>query len=475
MRRLTILVAICFAALWNAAAQDALDGAVWGIYARDLTGNVITSRNENVRMVPASNLKLVTTGTALHAFGPGYRFRTGLGYTGSIGADGTLDGDLYIIGGGDPTIGSGDSLALSAEALFWKWKTILRDHGIERIHGRIIGDSQAWEGGQEHIDWGFADMSTYYGTGSGALCFYENAVDVEVWATAVGEPVGMRQVYPETPWMHISNQGVTGPAGSGNSLYLFTTDLAPYAQMRGTYASDRRPKVEHTSNKYGDLTCAYYFWKNLKATGWEVSGGYARVDNAGCIAGPDFVPDGKAGKPVEIGFTEGPQLKDIVKITNFRSDNFYAESLLRAMGEASCGKACYDSCLVAQSVVLKDLGADPAPVIIVDGSGLSRQNALTPKWLADYLCAMTRSEAFPAFLESIPAPGQGTLAGISFPGSAMVRMKSGSMGGVLCYSGYVLDAQGRPRIAFSAFAGNANAGTARLREALIQKIRIFVD
>ena len=458
------------------ASQEPLKGSVWGFYAVDAAGHVLASHNAGTRLLPASNRKLVTTGVALHAFGPDYRFRTSLGYTGTIEPDGTLKGDLYIIGGGDPTLGSADTTyVLKADALFWKWKTILREKGIQRIHGRIIGDGSAYEGDLEHASWDYNDSGTYYGTGGNALSFYENAIDMQVAATREGEPISLTRVYPETPWLKVINYGVTGPAGSGNSLFLFTTDFSHKAEMRGYFGVDRRPKIESTSNKFGDLTCAYYFWKNLRDTGWEVTGGYAHVNRGGYIQGSDFVEMGKAGKPVVLGYTEGPRLADIARLTNVRSDNFYAEAMLRSMGETATGVAEYDSCLVAESVVLRDLGLNMDQIRFADGSGLSSMNFVTPEWLVSYLQAMQKSPAFPAFLASIPKPGEGTLSMIRFPGSDRVRMKSGSITGALCYSGYILDANGKPAITFSILTNNSLAGTSEVRRALVQMIQKLAE
>lgn len=487
-RILSILSGLLFAAsaLWGqtsaqkyvdiAATQEPLKGSSWGIYARDASGKVLASHHAGMRLMPASNRKLITTGVALHALGADFRFQTGLGYTGVLQEDGTLDGDLYILGGGDPTIGTQDTtIALKADALFWKWKTLLREKGIRRIHGRIIGDGSSMEGLLEHPTWDFNDTGTYYGTGGNALCFYENTIDMEVAATREGEPISLRQTYPETPWMHVTNFGVTGPAGSGNSLYLYTTDLAPYAQMRGVFGVDRQPKKEGTANKYGALTCAYYFWKNLRETGWEVTGGYAHVSRAGYIQGPDFEEKDLAGTPVQIGFTESPRLADIARITNVRSDNFYAESMLRYMGEKATGIAEYDSCLVAESVVLKDLGLNLDQVCLVDGSGLSGNNLVTPEWMVNFLDAMRKSPAFPAFLASLPKPGEGTLSPIRFPGCDRVRMKSGSFTGTLCYSGYILDEAGKPAVTFSILTNNSLASTSQVRAVLMQMVRRLME
>ena len=156
--------------------RGALRGTLVGVSVQDAQGQTVVAYNDNQRLTPASNAKLVTTGCALHAFGPDYRFQTGLGYTGTI-QDGTLEGDLYILGGGDPTIGAKDSIAYRPEALFWKWKSLLKGAGIERIHGRIVGDGSAYEGHLEHASWSYDDLGTYYGTGTSALCFYKNAID----------------------------------------------------------------------------------------------------------------------------------------------------------------------------------------------------------------------------------------------------------------------------------------------------------
>lgn len=480
MKRLLTLVAILLPILASGqqpvsaqkylermAGKGPLKGTLLGVTVRAADGKTVAAYNQDVRMVPASNAKLITTGCALHAFGADYRFETGLGYVGAI-EDGTLKGDLYILGGGDPTTGTGDGIGLAPDALFWKWKTLLKQAGIERIDGRIVGDGRLYEGHLEHASWSYDDLGTYYGTGMSALCFYENAIDFAVSAAAEGETVNFTQTYPETPWMHTENYSLTGPAGSGNSLYLFTTDLAPYAELRGTFATDRAPKTEHFANKYGDLSCAYEFWKNLLATGWEVTGGYARVDRSGYIQGPDFIQKDVAGKPVKIGRTQGPKLEVIARETNWRSDNFYAEALLRAMGESASGWAVYDSCAVARKEVLEGLGLREDPIQLVDGSGLSRSNYVSARWMADFLDAMKKSPAFPAFLGSLPAPGQGTLNVVKLgEGAQRVRMKSGSMNGTLCYSGYILDEEGKPQYTFSILTNNATATNREVRPVLM--------
>ena len=454
----------------QAVKAEPLKGAVVGVMVQDAAGHVLASREPGRRMVPASNLKLVTTGTALHALGPDFRFETGIGYTGTV-EDGTLHGDVYIIGGGDPTIGVVDTVAVKPDALFWRWKSMLKDAGISRIDGRIIGDGRAYEGHLENTTWGYDDTGTYYGAGCNALSFYENAIDYLVSAGAEGEPVKVTQRHPETPWIHFSNRTMTAPKGTGNSLYLYTTDLAPYAELRGTYSIDRKPKVEHFANKYGALTCAFYFWQNLRDTGWDISGGYADIDRGGYVRGADFVPAYKAGTPQVLGQSTSPVLSRIVRQTNVLSDNFYAEAIFRQMGEKASGIAVYDSCRVAVYDVLEDLmESDLAGIRLEDGSGLSRLNSASPAFFVSFLRSMTRSRGFEAFLASFPQPGEGTLSTLlpKLPADqkSRIRVKSGSMDGVLCYSGYILDETGKPARIFSLMVNGATAKTAALRETL---------
>ena len=454
----------------QAVQREPLKGAVVGVMVQDMQGHVVAQREAGRRMVPASNMKLITTGTGLHALGADFRFETGIGITGTV-EEGTLHGDVYIIGGGDPTIGVSDTVAVKPDALFWRWKSMLKEAGISRIDGRIIGDGRAYEGHLENQTWSYDDTGTYYGAGCNALSFYENAVDYNVAAGAEGEPVKVTQKYPETPWMHFGNLTSTGPKGSGNSLYLYTTDLAPYAEMRGTYSVERKPKMEHFANKYGALTCAYYFWQNLRATGWDISGGYADIDRGGYVRGKDFVPAYQAGTPRKLGTSQSPVLSRIVRQTNVLSDNFYAEAIFRQMGEKASGIAVYDSCRVAVYEVLESLVPGSMEGLrIEDGSGLSRLNTVSPAFLVDYLRAMSRSKAFDAFLASLPKPGEGTLntllPKLTPDQKARLRLKSGSMDGVLCYSGYVLDEEGKPSRVFSLMVNGATAKTAVVREAL---------
>ena len=164
--------------------------------------------------------------------------------------------------------------------------------------------------------------------------------------------------------------------------------------------------------------------------------------------------------------THSPELSLIARETNYRSDNFYAESLLRAMGVKATGSAEYDSCLVAENEVLRAmLGKAAGGIVVEDGSGLSRADYVSPAFFVSFLGKMMETPSYDVLLEALPQPGYGTLAsymsGAPQSVKARVRMKTGSMDGVRCLSGYILPADGKKEntIIFSIMVNNSTAAS----------------
>lgn len=448
------------------AKGETLQGSQLSVLAVTAGGDTLVAFENGRRLIPASNTKLITTGLALHELGAGYRYETRLAYSGRI-EDGVLRGDVYIIGGGDPTLGTKDSIAVPLQTLFAGWKKLLTDAGIRRIEGRIVGDGRWFDGPIEQDTWMSQDLGTYYGAGASGLCFYRNVMEIDVAAgTRPGDPVAMTPAYPDTPWMRWSNAASTAAKGSGDKLYLFNTDLAPVAEMRGTFAVDRQPKKEECSNKFGALTCAHYFRNYLNGNGLNVSG-IADISSSGRLRSERFEDLGKPADNLHaLGGTVSPTLDRIARITNWRSDNFYAEALYRTLSREKCGSADYAVCRETEEAALRRLGLDPAAVQIVDGSGLSRGNWISPDFLCAFLRRMMDSPAFGAYVGTLASPGT--------PGAYSARLqnesrglkerifyKSGSMEGVRCFSGYVMPSDGgkEDTIVFSVMLNNCVAPT----------------
>ena len=454
-------------AMENVLGSDDFKGASVSMLAVTGDGDTLLCHDSGRLLIPASNMKLVSTALAMHSLGPDYRYGTGIGYSGTI-EDGTLRGDLYIIGGGDPTIGSANPIATPLDTLFGEWMEMISDTGISHIEGNIVGDGRFFSGMDGHPTWEVCDAGTYYGTGTSGLSFYENVQDFNVSAgEKPGDPVNIEPGYPETPWMEFIYSCTTGKPGTGNSLYFYPDSFYPCGEMRGTFAVDRQPRTEHAANRFPEYTLAWYFWRFLADNGIESEEGPADT-------GPVF---GICAMPQDslkiIGRTFSAPLSDIIAETNRKSNNLYAETLMKTLGKEYCGSGCYDSSYVAVRGLLEETGVTGHRTIIRDGSGLSRENLLSADFLCDLLMKMTLSPSFEDFFNSLPRPGGiGTLEyemqSVPFSIKDRIRMKSGSMGGVRCLSGYIIPETGarEDMIIFSLLVNGYTVPLYRIQRAL---------
>ena len=447
-------------------------GAV-GILAVRMDGDTIACLSPGVRLVPASNVKLITTGLALRSLGSDFQFETRLAYSGSL-VDGVLEGDLYIVGGGDPTTGSKSDSARPLDSMFELWRGLLEEAGIRRIEGRIIGDPRYFDSViSDNSGWTYDDLGTYYGNGPLGLNFFSGAQNFYV---TPGSSVGARPFvtarYPDTPWMRYTNSAKTGKERSANTMAYISSPFGARAQFIGSFPIDRKGYTLECSNEFGAYTCAYYFYNHLKSKGIS-SKGYADVSPSGHIRTElgEFASEG-ALAPAQadlfpLGCSLSAPLRHIVSDVNRHSDNFYAEALLKTIGVRFEGSSEYEVCTSRELKMLSSMGLDTAAGCqLVDGSGLSRKNYVSPGFFVSFLKAMTREPVFGDFFDSLPTPGsKGTLETM-FPNAsrefrARLHFKSGSMNGVRCYSGYIEASDGDPSktIVFSLMMNNLTAKT----------------
>lgn len=458
------------------AANPVFSQGIVGICVRTASGQELASVNAGKMLLPASNMKLITTGAALKHLGSGYRFRTQIGHDGEI-RSGVLHGNLYIIGGGDPTLGSKDSIAVPVGNTFRQWLRIISDAGIRKIQGSIIGDGRFFDGPPEEPTWLWEDLGTYYGTGTSGLMFYENMVSFHATpGTNEGDLVDIKPYYPDTPWMEYTYSCTTGAKGTGDKLYMFTSDLAPAATIRGTLGYDRGRKRIDCSNKYPEYTCADMFCKFLEDNGIPCTGGPGDFKLA-----TEWMAGNTDTEITVIGQTESPELSRIAFETNHMSNNVFAETLLRTLGKQVKGSATYASGAEALLQTIRSIGTDTSKGISVkDGSGLSRGNLVSPDFICRFLRDMMSTDCFEDYLEGLPYPGgNGSLQYNmkSYPESlrSRIRMKSGSMSGVKCYSGYILpeNGSGDEILIFSVMVNNCTSPNWKVNPMLDKLIALF--
>lgn len=461
-------------------------GAQVGICIRTLSGKVLREENAGLNFIPASNLKIVTAGAALKRLGADFRFETAVAYSGSIGTDGVLHGDLYIIGGGDPTLGSQAALAMPKDSLFSRWERAVRGAGIRSIAGSIIADSRRMPA-EVNGSWMYEDLGTYYGATCSALMFNENCLEITVApGTGAGDEViicsenagkiqsadsGRKQMLPNRPWMKIMNNCTTGPEGSGDKSYLLVSEFAAVGHLVGSYAVDRRAKTISYNDPFADFSCAYEFasflssngipctavtstsachptaiFNNTKSSTHEKclgtydnhdrkqSFGFETFDTSGSLTySGHFTPQDSL---TTITTTLSPRLSEIIRETLRVSNNLYAETLLRALGPGGST----DDALKSEMSIIENMGVSTSRVRIEDGSGLPRKNSVSPGFLVSFLTAMSRQSCFGTYLRTFnnPGPDEHIFSTSALGIRRRIRLKSGSMGGVLCYCGYIL-------------------------------------
>ena len=238
------------------------------------------------------------------------------------------------------------------------------------------------------------------------------------------------------------------------------------------------------ANKFPEYTCAEYFcrWIEDRGIGCSLGAADFRLEK-GWI--DTAFEDSTALKDLEIlGSTLSPTLDRIAFETNHASNNLFAETLLRTLGKDLKGSSCYDSSYLALNDILKKLSIETDTVQIQDGSGLSRQNYISPDFICDFLEAMAGTKVCNEFVRSLPSPGfNGSLnynmSGYPATFRSRIKVKSGSMNGVRCYSGYILPAdsvmnkngsqtEGLPAdtIIFSIMTNNCTSPTWKVRPML---------
>ena len=442
--------------------------SVTGILAVDESGREIASWNPDMPLLTASTMKTITTGLGYEILGPDFRFTTRVAYDGRIEGD-VLYGNLYIVGGADPTLGSRDSIAFSIDSIFNIWAEAVKKCGIRRIAGRIVGDDRIFDEENIPASWSYGNIGYDYGSGTSGLSFCENLSYFEIEAgEAEGDPVRITPVGPYSPFMTYINEVTTGKKGSGDDTEYYASSITPVGKFVGTYGIDMKSRTLAQSNKFGPATCASEFAAFLRKSGIGCKG----IADIRQMEADYLAPAWK--DLVYIAETYSPELRHIVKVTNTISNNFFAETIFKMAGkklvEEETGKECtgisYWRARRAVKEYLRSMGVSIYGYTQDDGSGLSRQNYVSPRFFTRFYSMMAGSRDFREYLSGFPGPGRpGTLQNVLRNADpklkATIYAKSGSLSSVRCYAGYVDSDRGLIR--FAILVNNYDCPTSRIQ------------
>lgn len=419
--------------------------AHWGVLIQSLeTGEYFYKRNENKLFMPASNLKLFTSSAGLVLLGDDYRFTTDILMRGRIDGS-TLIGDLIIRGSGDPTL-SGRFYQNNIYKVFNDWADSLLEFGIDEITGNVIGDDNEFDDQGLGTGWHWDYESDWYAAPSSALSFNDNCIDIIITADKISRSCRI-QLMPNTKYAAVINKVSLVGKDSVTNINVHRERGTNLVTVSGTIKESDSVRTFVTVNNPTQYTMVI-LKEVLESKGITIGGFAMDID--------DYSTPIENYEITNLFTHYSPKLSEIVKVINKNSQNFFTEQLLKTIGLEKEGFGSAENGISAANSVFQEMGIDPEDMVMVDGSGLSRLNLVTPKQIISLLNYMYRHKYFQPFYNSLPIAGvDGSLAKRMKGTKAEnnVRAKTGFIGGVRSLSGYVRTGDNEP-VAFSVIVNN---------------------
>jgi len=419
--------------------------ANWGVFIVSLeTGEYLYKKNEDKLFIPASNIKLFTTSAALNLLGPDYKYSTSIFMRGKI-TNNVLNGDLIVKGTGDPTI-SGRFYNNDMYHVYNNWADSLISLGVEEIQGNIIGDDYAFDNKGLGNGWPWEFQSYWFSAPTSALSFNDNCIDITV-SVDKNDKTPVITLNPNTKYAVILNNVSVVSRDSVTSIDVNREIGSNVINVFGTIRSGDSIKTYVTVNNPTQYSMVI-LKETLEKRGIVVNGNAYDADDIALSY--DF-------KKMKKLFTHySVPLSEIIRVINKTSQNFYAEQVFKTIGLEKNKFGSFEKGFEAASKIYSDMGIKLDGFVMVDGSGLSRLNLVTPKQVVQLLHYMHNNKYSKLFLNSLPVAGiDGNLAKRlnNTIAENRIRAKAGFLENVRSLSGYAFTADNEP-IAFSIIANN---------------------
>ena len=424
------------------------------------SGKQIEEYNSNAALPTASTAKLFSTATALEILTPDYQPITRIYTDGHIDSTGTLIGNLWIRGGGDPSLGSKYFTSTSTQYDFLQsWCDQLEALGIKKIAGAIIADASEFGYNNAPDGWTWGDMGNYYGAGPSGLTIGDNMMNIKFKTSKYADgQTEIVSINPEVPGLEIQNN-VKSSTSSSDNAYIYGSPYSLDRFVVGTLPMGKsnfivKGSLPDPENQFAHKFLEILADNNISTNGFKTVR-KMNLDSA----------EKRYIKYTLLVSHKGPKLIEIINYTNMRSVNLFAEHMLCLVGYEKHGIGTTTAGIKALKQYWKDkislTGFD-----IRDGSGLSRSNGISAKHYADLLLAMKGSKFNTAFYNSLPISGvSGTLKSLNRGQTAhgKIHAKSGTMNRIKSYAGYIESSSGKTLI-FALIVNNHTCSSSSIKK-----------
>lgn len=440
-------------------------GASFSLVVKDVQeGRTVYCYDTDRLQSPASVLKTVATATALEILGEDYRYPTTLEYDGIL-ENGTLEGNLYIKGSGDPSLGS-SHFAPGQNKFLSTWIAALQKAGIKHITGSVISDESIFDTEGVSIKWLREDMGNYYAPGSYGISIFDNMYKLSLQTGAAGTRPVLKGTEPDIPFIRFKNYLKAAPVSS-DSAYIIGAPLDDVRYLYGVLPANREAYVLKGDIPDPALYLARYLTDQLQQKGIRVDG------SPSCYRIEVEENRWKKGERKEIVTTYSPTLREIASVCNHVSHNLYADALVKTVGLQYKPRRNEMISSFGRGVqVVKEYwekkGLDVFPLRMNDGSGLAPADKVSAGFMGELLVYMaTESAVSDAFIASLPQAGiegsvRNFLKGSKLQGKA--HLKSGGITGVRSYAGYIT--KDGKTYAVAVFSNNYSCPMSRMTRAL---------
>ena len=471
----------------------------WGIEVTSLSsGKTLYSLNPDKLFTPASNTKLFTTAAALALIGPDYKFRTTVETAASLDRYGRLNGDLLLVGHGDPN--------LSGRELPYDLRTQRNDHpiqaletladalvqkGVKYVDGDIVADDSYFAFERYGEGWSQDDLVWADGAPVSALTINDNVVFVNILpADRPGEKAFV-SVTPFADYYRLDNRIITTPAGTGRKFFVNREPGSTVLTLWGNMPLDDPGANEALAIEDPAEFAAALFRQLLEKRGIVVYGRqrtkHTELATLSTFSVTTVAPsrggsDGqlrplKSDQPIVLASYESKPMLDDVRVVNKVSQNLHAEILLRLLGRERGTAGTIEGGLEVLRGFLTQAGISNEQYVFYDGSGLSRQNLVTPHSVVQLLRYAALQPWGAAFKSTLPVSGvDGSLSDrLNAPRlQSRILGKTGSLGGVKTLSGYATTDSGEA-VVFSILSNNFNLPPKRVTDTIDALVQAIVE